>query len=492
MEQSERENMEEPTVSGRRARSRGADSAVRSAALERLKALRSSGGRRSDAGGLQIKMEAPIYDTVAEEDYAALVARRREEARGFIVDDDGLGYTDEGQEEDWSNPSLPYFSGDEEDLSGGEEERPKKRKAPRKDPAPKKPPPSSLSAAAAMMGKQRLSSMFTSSVFKKNDRTKGSSLSSDSIVDDVIAEFAPDETDREERRRRSLASGILNMPRTAILTPPAVQIKAELPQPVVNDRVVESGKAMDEEVLAESERGLQEDDYMGHENHVDMEAREEKDLDNSVEPVINGGFNEVKSDAKMEKPQNEKWLSLNAKIKVENDASVMSATAGWRAVCGEDAHAGPEAGVHESKVNVDTDEKSEFTLDTDGSLPFYIIDAHEEMFGGNSGTLYLFGKRSYAFERSDIPTGEQYVVKINYPFKDVDLESMSMNLKEEGCCVVNRSEDLMAIEFGGDVSLAENLVRHGTGAAEWMVARIVGLQRATTDRGEESVPTTES
>ncbi|CAL9114496.1 unnamed protein product [Musa textilis] len=506
MEQSERENMEEPTVSGRRARSRGADSAVRSAALERLKALRSSGGRRSDAGGLQIKMEAPIYDTVAEEDYAALVARRREEARGFIVDDDGLGYTDEGQEEDWSNPSLPYFSGEEEDLSGGEEERPKKRKAPRKDPAPKKPPPSSLSAAAAMMGKQRLSSMFTSSVFKKNDRTKGSSLSSDSIVDDVIAEFAPDETDREERRRRSLASGILNMPRTAILTPPVVQIKAELPQPVVSDRVVESGKAMDEAVLDESERGLQEDDYMGHENHVDMEAREEKDLDNSVEPAVNGGFNEVKSDAKMEEPQNEKRLSLNAKIKVENDASVMSATAGWRAVCGEEAHDGPEAGVNESMVNVDSDEKSEFTLDTDGSLPFYIIDAHEEMFGGNSGTLYLFGKvkagsayhsccvivknmqrcvyaipkdsvfdsktiaefetdtpdsrnseaalrttlqemasgikseiakrlldlnvstfsmapvkRSYAFERSDIPTGEQYVVKINYPFKDPPL-----------------------------------------------------------------------
>ncbi|RWV96757.1 hypothetical protein GW17_00040511 [Ensete ventricosum] len=69
---------------------------------------------------------------------------------------------------------------------------------------------------------------------------------------------------------------------------------------------------------------------------------------------------------------------------------------------------------------------------------------------------------------------------------------MSMNLKEEGCCVVNRSEDLMVIEFGGDVSLAEKLVQHGTGAAEWMVAQIAGLQRATTDRGEESAPTTES
>ncbi|XP_038987866.1 DNA polymerase alpha catalytic subunit-like [Phoenix dactylifera] len=30
-------------------------------------------------------------------------------------------------------------------------------------------------------------------------------------------------------------------------------------------------------------------------------------------------------------------------------------------------------------------------------------------------------KRSYAFERSDIPIGEQYVLKVNYPFKDPPL-----------------------------------------------------------------------
>ncbi|XP_042423268.1 DNA polymerase alpha catalytic subunit-like [Zingiber officinale] len=30
-------------------------------------------------------------------------------------------------------------------------------------------------------------------------------------------------------------------------------------------------------------------------------------------------------------------------------------------------------------------------------------------------------KRNYAFERSDIPSGEQYVLKINYPFKDPPL-----------------------------------------------------------------------
>ncbi|RWW08054.1 hypothetical protein GW17_00028531 [Ensete ventricosum] len=107
--------------------------------------------------------------------------------------------------------------------------------------------------------------------------------------------------------------------------------------------------------------------------------------------------------------------------------------------------------------------------------------------------------------------------------KDVDLETISMNLKEEGRYVVNRGEDLTTIDFGDDISLAEKLVQHGIGAVEWMVTRITGPQRATiikernrhrrqgagvepsimvariaephratTDRGEESASTTGS
>ncbi|KAL2471741.1 DNA polymerase [Abeliophyllum distichum] len=55
------------------------------------------------------------------------------------------------------------------------------------------------------MGKQRISNMFTSSMFKKNmEDNKATSLSSDSIVDDVIAEFALDENERQRRRRGNL------------------------------------------------------------------------------------------------------------------------------------------------------------------------------------------------------------------------------------------------------------------------------------------------
>nr|POE60803.1 dna polymerase alpha catalytic subunit [Quercus suber] len=171
-------------------------------ALERLKALRQGGSHRSESGvgvEFQIKLEKPIYDTVEEDEYGALVAQRQEEARDFIVDDDGLGYGDEGEGEDWSKSSLPLSFGESDD----EPERPKQKKAEKKEPQPRKPSASSasLSAASAMMGKQRLSSMFTSSVFKKGKDEKAKGFSGcDSIVDDVIAEFASDENDRERHR----------------------------------------------------------------------------------------------------------------------------------------------------------------------------------------------------------------------------------------------------------------------------------------------------
>lgn len=103
---------EQPRVAGRR-RSRGIDVTARSTALQRLRTLR-SGGRRSDSSGFHLKLENPIYDTVEEEEYDRLVAKRREEVRGFIVDDDGLlGYADDGEEEDWTKAG-PNCSSEEE------------------------------------------------------------------------------------------------------------------------------------------------------------------------------------------------------------------------------------------------------------------------------------------------------------------------------------------------------------------------------------------
>nr|KYP66832.1 DNA polymerase alpha catalytic subunit [Cajanus cajan] len=428
-------------VSGRR-RPRGPEATARSEALERLKA-RLRGGRRSDDTGPQIRLENPVYDTVPEDEYNALVAKRREQARSFIVDDEGLGYGDEGEEEDWSQAGFNLS----DDESEGESERPKRKKVEKKDPQPKRPS-SSLSAAAAMMGGQRLSSMFTSSVFKKSRDDKAS----ESIVDDVIAEFAPDETDRLRRRKAQTISS--NGP----------MVEMEHDDCKINEGVVEEKEVKNVEI-------------------------------------------EVKTGAKKE------VFSLNAKVKDEEDPA-LSATAGWK----EAINGAGGVNAADSKDALQNQQQSEFDLEEDGSLPFYILDAYEEFYGENRGTLYLFGKvktgcfyqsccvivknmqrcvyavlshplhrteemrslerdvqesrvssadffkklqdmvsdvkneiaqhlvnlevsnfsmapvkRKYAFERSEIPAGENYVVKINYSFKDPVLPG---DLKGENFCAL--------------------------------------------------------
>ncbi|KAF2295279.1 hypothetical protein GH714_032416 [Hevea brasiliensis] len=468
---------DEQSVAAGRRRSRGAEATARAEALERLKALRRGGRRSENGGGYDVKVETPIYDTVSEDDYDKLVARRREEAQGFIVDDDGLGYGDEGQEEDWSLAGLPPSS-DESD--GGEPNtRPKRKKTEKKEKeTQQKKVNSSLSAAAAMMGKQRISAMFTSTVFKNKDSGKVKSLDCENIVDDVIAEFAPDEADRERRRRGQLTLKNFAPIKTEdqVLSNVDLAVTTELNRVITNngDSLLSLGSDM-EEWLEEVE------------NLIEVKA----------EPV-----------AKKE----EGGHTLNAKITVEERDPALSAIADWQAVRSV-GNGIVDSSTEELKSGSSSEEQSDFELEADGSLPFYIIDVHEEVFGANMGTLYLFGKvkaantyhsccvvvknmqrcvyaipngsvfhteemiklekeaeesqispseydvayglkneiasqlltlnvssfsmapvkRRYAFERSDIPTGENYVLKINYPFKEPPLPA---DLKGETFCAL--------------------------------------------------------
>ncbi|XP_027078338.2 DNA polymerase alpha catalytic subunit [Coffea arabica] len=523
---------EEPRVAGRR-RSRGAQATARADALQRLKALR-SGCRRPTEGGatFNIKMEDPIYDTVDEEEYKELVATRREEAKDFIVDDDGLGYVDEGQEEDWSRAGVPLSS----EESDGELERPKRKKnnksnttAEKEQQSTKKP--SALSAAAALMGKQRISNMFTSSVFKKNrDDNKGkNTLSCESIVDDVIAEFAPDEADRERRKKatsRLLSNSISSVP----LNSNFMSVKFDK---AVNDCVDSSVRHEDNGFRNSNSEFLvnnlqkshvdEEKNVMlenGKENEGIVELKDDKLVaglgDSSGNGDGEGLLNGFEVKEQQEVKLDERVFTLNAKIKEETD-SALSATAGWQAVktAGNEAVSSNGSGVNQSLNNED---KSDFELNSDGSLPFYILDAHEEFYGANAGNLYLFGKvksgdtyysccvvvknmlrcvyavpnvsvfhgdilmkleqdveesrisstefrtqlhemasglktemsnhllernvscfsmtpvkRNYAFERSDIPRGKNYVLKISYPYKDPPLPS---DIRGENFCAL--------------------------------------------------------
>ncbi|KAF5736157.1 putative DNA polymerase alpha catalytic subunit [Tripterygium wilfordii] len=504
-----------PNVAGRR-RTRGAEATARASALERLKALR-SGGRRSGSGaGYDIKMENPVFDTVDEEEYDALVARRREEAKGFIVDDDGLGYGDLGEEEDWSLAGMPPSS----DESDGE--RPKKKKAEKKEKEkqPKKIN-SSLSAAAAIMGKQRISSMFTTSVFKKSRESDNVKISAcDSIVDEVIAEFGPDEVERERRRRLQLVA----------------RSHKPVSSPTVNNAKSENLIAGDFNFMTTVEKGsvVSNNGDGGLGPGTDFHFLEEKNLVDSedVDQLGVSGSSDCKSERYVDEEKSESLVevkmepvvvkkeeevySLNAKITEEKDPS-LSATAGWKEVRSV-SNGKDDNDAKEVNNSSNCEEEADFDLDVDGCLLFYILDAYEELYGSNAGNLYLFGKvkarntygsccvvvknmqrcvyaipsgslfhademmklekdvqeshisttafrtqlqdmasglkneiatqllnlnvssfsmspvkRRYAFERADVPVGENYILKINYPFKDPPLP---VNLRGETFCAL--------------------------------------------------------
>ncbi|XP_075498639.1 DNA polymerase alpha catalytic subunit [Primulina tabacum] len=400
---------EEP-LEGRR-RTRGPALKARSEALQRLKALRSGGRRELESGGFQIKMEEPIYDTVDEDQYEALVAKRREEAKGFIVDDNGLGYGDEGEEEDWSLAGASFSS----EESEGEFDRRKRKKNNGNDDADKKArdvvkKPSALASAAALMGKQKISNMFTSTVFKKDNQKN---LSSDSIVDDVLAEFAPDETDKERRRRGNISNLSFNHSKN-LASPGGGILPVKIEKPVVgsispDSRIKINGEHQDD-ANGESRKCYAEEGEIMRRKEINFDIAEKganssnktmnetrKEKSEATEDGKVGKeclINEVKfKDESSVKEVEKKVSTLNAKIEEPRDPA-LSAKMGWQAVrsAGQNSTADCTESGHGMNQNSTSEEKLDFELGSDGLLPFYILDAHEEIYGANAGNLYLFGK----------------------------------------------------------------------------------------------------
>jgi hypothetical protein len=99
---------------GRRTRGLAPEASARAAALSQLKDLKDKGGRRVD--NYLVREEEKIYDSLSEADYNLLVLKRREEVKNFVVADDGLGYADVGEEENWN---VDQYSGESDDDDGG-------------------------------------------------------------------------------------------------------------------------------------------------------------------------------------------------------------------------------------------------------------------------------------------------------------------------------------------------------------------------------------
>ncbi|RRT38010.1 hypothetical protein B296_00054170 [Ensete ventricosum] len=98
------------------------------------------------------------------------------------------------------------------------------------------------------------------------------------------------------------------------------------------------------------------------------------------------------------------------------------------------------------------------------ALDFPVLDSHHHHGGGDGGGQAVFHGQGFlsrdfvSRRRSCLLQADLNILRscrVPPTAKDVDLESMSMNQKEGDRSVVNRSEDLMMIDFGGDESLAK-------------------------------------
>ncbi|PNW83953.1 hypothetical protein CHLRE_04g214350v5 [Chlamydomonas reinhardtii] len=79
-------------------------------ALEQLRAARDGGLKRALA--YEVKEEAAVYDVVDEQQYAEIVKKRRD-AGDFVVDDDGAGYHDIGEDDYFQERPVEDDGGDD-------------------------------------------------------------------------------------------------------------------------------------------------------------------------------------------------------------------------------------------------------------------------------------------------------------------------------------------------------------------------------------------
>ncbi|BBN16162.1 DNA polymerase alpha subunit A [Marchantia polymorpha subsp. ruderalis] len=494
---------------------------ARSSALQELLALKKNGGKRVD--NFEVRLEDKVYDTLSEADYNLHISKRRQEAEEFVVDDDGLGYLEE--EDDWE---LGRASDEEDDKST----KPKKPRDPKKV-APSKRA-TELAAAAALTGKRKVTSMFAAASntgigrrpTNENGAAHKSGISTDSIVDDILAGITVDELKQQRRRGSRAADGGGAVRRQAFRQPsypsiptashhfvPSEPVSSFQPDRAPDRLETLQVRAGELEVIddppsvpdiscvvkSETVNSPEVDDFPSHQ--FEREQSPPKMGSNHVAEVS------ISSDDVVTAERVESKIRLNAKI-VERPQTMEGASAAWHSI-----RDGSSEKVANAVMKKETaDENLELVsgalpLDAEGKLSFYFLDAYEEAFGANPGTVYLFGKvkkggefvsccvvvrnlqrsvfavpasyvfsdtklleleieakltkdvrrtavnaklqelakelkqelaeklldlnvgrfsmvpvkRSYAFERPDVPVGEQYFMKLSYPFKDPPL-----------------------------------------------------------------------
>ncbi|KAL3140238.1 hypothetical protein ABBQ38_004512 [Trebouxia sp. C0009 RCD-2024] len=150
--------------------------------LAQLAELRRTGAKR--VHDFELTEEEAVYDEVQEQDYAQLVQDRREQAGDFIVDDDGMGYADIGEEEDWGRSDQKaakvtgdHFTSRKQKDGSTAEQRGSKRKSAEPDPK----------------AKQRMQGMFKRAPARAVQRSSATDQSSEDLLSDILGSIGGDE-----------------------------------------------------------------------------------------------------------------------------------------------------------------------------------------------------------------------------------------------------------------------------------------------------------
>nr|VDD25910.1 unnamed protein product [Brassica oleracea] len=400
-----------------RKRRRAAEASSWKNSVERLKAIRQGGlGNLSASGGGydDIKLEQPFDDG---DEYDAIVSLRR---RGFV-----------GEEEDWSKPSGPE-STDESEDDGGFSGRVKKK--------------GKEEAAQVKKVNPWLKAAATISSLKKGK---------ESFLEEVLAKVNPDDMDRERHRRRKQPSRIHDsVDKCDHVAMENELMKEQEEEEDVTVTLPQTSENMElPSVIVEGSNNIKQSEEAKAESGVKKEVNATVDT-KEKEAMCKGGT-ENGAEFDLDADGSLRFYILDA-YEEAFGASMGTVYLFGKAKMGDTyksccvvvkniqrcVYAIPNGSIFPSHELFMLEQEAKHSKLSPQSFRVKLHEIASKLKNEISQQLLRLNvsnysmalvKRSYAFEKPDVPAGEQYVLKINYPFKD---PALPQNLKGESFCAL--------------------------------------------------------
>ncbi|KAL3153857.1 hypothetical protein ABBQ32_013429 [Trebouxia sp. C0010 RCD-2024] len=445
-------------MSDSRARRAAKPASKAKSSLAQLAELRRTGAKR--VHDFELTEEEAVYDEVQEQDYAQLVQDRREQAGDFIVDDDGMGYADIGEEEDWGRSDKkaanvtdgPTTSKRRKDGSTAEQRGSKRKSA---EPDPK--------------AKQRMQGMFKRAPARAVQRSSATDQSSEDLLSDILGSIGGDEkpslpgssstgglTARSHPAGRPKSQppptkAAMKKPtysRARAATNFALMNEAEAPQYDASEAQEDMLEATHQEAAEPAADPMDQDgrDAMPDSDQMVQDAQQEQQQqqpeamqEDLVKPIARpllqlqhqqpqqAGVTPTAEDSVQAKPPSKTpWKTPPPLFADPKTPATAAPASGWQDMY-DDAADEDASGAEAQVETVWTDDGS-LPLDSQGQMPFFLLDAHEET--ATPGLVYLFGKvvhQGSQLSACAIVKGTQrnlFVVPSSNTLEEEDLKSL--------------------------------------------------------------------